>query len=37
MSDYRYVDEAEGHGTTHKQTTLRWYAMISDFLVEKLD
>ncbi len=31
-----YVDEAEGHGTTRKETTLRWYAMISDFLVEKL-
>lgn len=31
-----YVDEAEGHGTTRKETTLRWYTMIGDFLLEKL-
>lgn len=31
-----YVDEAEGHGTTRKETTIRWFTMISDFLTDKL-
>lgn len=31
-----YVDEAEGHGTTRKETTIRWYTMIADFLADKL-
>lgn len=31
-----YVDENEGHGTTRKATTLKWFGMISEFLAEEL-
>lgn len=31
-----YVDENEGHGTTRKETTVKWYAMIGDFLADEL-
>ncbi len=31
-----YVDENEGHGTTRKATTLKWFAMIGDFLTDEL-
>lgn len=31
-----YVDEAEGHGTTKRENTLKWYRMISEYLEERL-
>lgn len=31
-----YVDENEGHGTTRKSTTVKWYEMIGDFLADEL-
>lgn len=31
-----YVDENEGHGTTRKENTVKWYAMIGDFLADEL-
>lgn len=31
-----YVDETEGHGTTRKENSLRWFTMMGEFLVEKL-
>lgn len=35
--DVRYfVDENEGHGTTRRENTLKWYRMIVDYLEEQL-
>jgi dipeptidyl aminopeptidase/acylaminoacyl peptidase len=31
-----YVDENEGHGTTRKEATVKWYTMIGDFLADEL-
>lgn len=31
-----YVDENEGHGTTRKENTIKWYSMIVEYLEEQL-
>lgn len=31
-----YVDEAEGHGTTRRENTLKWFRMVAEYLEERL-
>ncbi len=31
-----YVDENEGHGTTRRENSIKWYNMIADYIVEYL-